>query len=116
MATILQLIQYLTANNYIGKNSPITAQDLALHFGISDGGQEVEMRNLIRDAISHNELIGSNNSGFYLINNVDELEANLDSLQSRAESILLRRRNLMGSWNNQYPNNQSSRTDLNVIP
>ena len=67
MPTVQQLIQYLRNNNHFGSTSPITAGDLARHFGVSDGGVEVEMRDVIRDAISQNELIGSHSRGFYLI-------------------------------------------------
>jgi hypothetical protein len=116
MPTVQQLIQYLRTNNHIGSGSPITAGDLARHFGISDGGVEVEMRDVIRDAISQHELIGSHSRGFYLIGTLAELEENLDSLQSRAENILLRRRNMMTSWNNQNAANQTTRTDLFVRP
>lgn len=116
MPTVQQLIQFLIANNNTGRNSPITSRDLALHFGISDGGVEVEMRDVIREAISQNELIGSYSLGYYLIQNLNELEENLDSLQSRAEGVLLRRRNMMDSWNNQNPTNHSTRTDLFVRP
>lgn len=116
MATVQQLIQYLKTNNHVGSGSPITARDLATHFGISDGGVEVEMRDVIREAIIQNELIGSHSRGFYLIGNLVELEENLDSLQSRAENILQRRTNMLNSWNNQNPANQSSRVDLFVKP
>lgn len=74
------------------------------------------MRNIIRDAISQGELIGSNNRGFYVIDSLSELNENLDSLQSRAESILLRRSNMMNSWNARNQTTQSSRTDLFVRP
>lgn len=114
MATVAQLINYLRVNNHIGSGSPITAGDLARHFGISDGGVEVEMRDVIRDAITNNELIGSHSRGFYLIGTLTELEENLDSLQSRAENILLRRRNMMTNWNNQSQTNQTTRKDLFV--
>lgn len=83
MPTIQQLVQYLRIRNHIGRANPITATDLAVHFGISDGGVEVEMREIIREAIAQNELIGSNSRGFYLIGTLPELEENLDSLQSR---------------------------------
>ena len=63
MATVHQLLQYLTANNYIGRQNPITASNLAIHFKISDGGVQVEMRNIIRDAINQEYLIGSCNRG-----------------------------------------------------
>jgi hypothetical protein len=74
------------------------------------------MRDVIRDAIANNELIGSHSRGFYLIGTITELEENLDSLQSRAENILLRRRNMMTNWNNQNQTNQTTRTDLFAIP
>lgn len=116
MPTIQQLIQYMRTHNFIGSSNPVTAGDLANHFGISDGGVQVEMRNVIRDAIANGELIGSHSRGFYLIGTLAELEENLDSLQSRAENILLRRRNMMTSWNNQNNANQSTRIDLHVRP
>lgn len=116
MPTIQQLIQFLIANNNVGSNSAITAYNLASHFGISDGGQEVPMRNVIRDAISAGELIGSSNQGFYIINTIQELDENLDSLTSRAEGILNRRRNMMNSWNNLNNANQTLKTDLFVKP
>ncbi len=116
MPTIQQLIQFMISNNFIGSANPITAGDLANHFGISDGGVQVEMRNVIRDAIANGELIGSHSRGFYLIGSLAELEENLDSLQSRADNILLRRRNMMTSWNNQNINKQSTRRDLHVRP
>lgn len=114
MVTIEQLINFLRSNNNVGKGNPITATELAEHFGISDGGVEVEMRNVIRDAIANNELIGSNSKGFYLIATLSELEENLDSLQSRAENILQRRSNMMNTWNNQNHSNQTTKIDLSV--
>jgi hypothetical protein len=116
MPTIQQLVQYLRTNNFIGSSNPVTAEDLASHFGISDGGVQVEMRNVIREAIANGELIGSHSRGFYLIGTLAELEDNLDSLQSRAEHILLRRRNMMTSWNNQNQTYQTTRTDLFIRP
>ena len=114
MPSVNQLIQYLRINNHISSNKPITAKNLALHFEISDGGVEVEMRDVIRNAISQDELIGSHSRGFYLIASLAELEQNLDSLQSRAENILVRRNNLMTTWNKYYQTSQTSRTDLFV--
>ncbi len=116
MPTVQQLIQYLRQNNHTTSNSTITARDLAAHFNISDGGTEVPMRAVIRDAIAQNSLIGSNNHGYYLIGTLVELEDNIDSLQGRAEGDLQRRRNMMQSWNNQNPANQTTKTDLFVLP
>ena len=116
MPTIQQLIQYLRTNNHIGSAHSVTAGDLANHFGISDGGVQVEMRNVIRDAIANGELIGSHSRGFYIIDNLAEVDENLDSLQSRAENILARRRNTLNNWNNQNAANRSTRLDLYVKP
>jgi hypothetical protein len=116
MPTVQQLIQYLRTNGYTGSSSYITAGDLARHFGISDGGVEVQMRDVIRDAISQNELIGSHSRGFYLIGTLHELERNLDSLESRAENILQRRSNMRTTWNNQNATNPTSKADLFVQP
>jgi hypothetical protein len=42
MAAVAQLNQYLRNNGHIGSSSPITAEDIARHFWISDGGVKVE--------------------------------------------------------------------------
>jgi len=106
MPTIDQLLRYLTANNNVSRQNPVTARNLAVHFGISDNGVEVEMRNVIRNAIDQGHLIGSCNRGFYLINTLNEIEHNLNSLRSRAECILVRRRNMLTNWND-IPNQQN---------
>ena len=109
-----QIVNYLTSNHYTNSSSTITARDLATHFGISDGGVEVEMRSDIRTAIISGELIGSNNRGYYIVTSLSEIEDNLNSLQSRAEGTLTRRRNLLNTWNHNNPTNQTPLTDLNV--
>jgi hypothetical protein len=113
MPTVQQLIDFFRANNYIGHLNPITARNPALHFNISDGGVEVVMRDVIREAIKQGQLIGSNSHGFYIIDDLPEIEHNLNSLQSRAEKILQRRRNLLNDWNNiPNQNNPTNLTDL----
>ena len=106
MPTITQLVKYLNKNKYISKACTITAKDLALHFGISDGGTEVGMRNIIRNAIAENQLIGSTVNGFYMIGNPEELKSYLKSLESRADKTLIRRNNLIANWNAQNPKNK----------
>lgn len=100
MATIAQIMQYMRANNHIGRSNPITAYLLANHFNISDNGVEVGIRNIIRDAINNGELIGSNNKGFFLIDSINDLDYYLNSLESRAHGIINRRNNLIRNWNN----------------
>ncbi|MEX0661535.1 MAG: hypothetical protein WEA58_08905 [Balneolaceae bacterium] len=115
MPTIQQLITYLVNNNHVGRTHPITARRLAQHFGVSDGGTEVPIRNLIRNAIDQGELIGSSNRGFYIMNDLSEVEDNLNSLQNRAELILSRRRNMLNNWNNQQnQENPSNLPDLEI--
>jgi len=116
MPTVQQLMQYLQSNSHIGKGAEITANELAQHFGISDGGQEVPMRNVIRNAITNGQLIGSSNQGFYLIQTKQELEFNLDSLTNRAEATLTRRRNMLTNWNKNNPQNVTNKCDLFVKP
>lgn len=112
MQTIQQRVQYLIAENFIGISNPVIAGDLANHFQISDRGVQVEMRNVMHDAIADGELIGSNSPGFNLIATLAELEENLNSSQNRTEYIPLRRRNMMSNWNNQNHINHSLRTYL----
>lgn len=114
MPTPTQIVNYLINNQYTNSSSTITARDLATHFGISDGGVEVEMRSDIRAAIALGELIGSNNRGYYMVTSLSEIEDNLNSLQSRAEETLTRRRNLLNKWNSNNSTNQTTLTDLNV--
>lgn len=114
MPTPTQIVNFLNNNNYTNSANTITARDLATHFGISDGGVEVEMRADIRNAINTGELIGSNNRGYYIVTSLGEIEDNLNSLQSRAEETLNRRRNLLNTWNHNNPTNQTTLTDLNV--
>ena len=114
MPTVDQLMQYLISNNHIGRQNPLTARNLAKHFGISDGGVEVEMRNIIRKAIDQGGLIGSCNRGFYIIDSLAEIEHNLNSLKSRAKNIIERRRNMMNNWNTQNPNNNTTLSDIEI--
>lgn len=116
MPTIQQIKTYLQANGHVNSSNPVTADTLANYFHISDGGVEVDLRNIIRDAINHGELIGSNNHGFFLINSLPELENYLDSLESRASSILHRRNNLIRNWNRIHSTNNSSKNNLFVRP
>jgi len=103
-------MQFLRNSNHVGKLRTIIARDLALHFNISDNGTKVPIRKVITNAISQGELIGSCNKGYYIMDSLDEIEHNLNSLRSRAENILLRRRNMLNNWNNIQ--NQQNRTTL----
>ena len=112
MPTIRQLVNFLRTN-HVGKANSITASSIAHHFHISDGGVEVETRNIIRDAIERGELIGSSNRGFYIINELSDIEHNLNSLKSRAREILSRRQLLRSTWNRVHPGQRSRLRDIN---
>lgn len=114
MPTVNDLITFLNTNNHIGSQNAITARNLALHFNVSDGGVEVEIRDIIREAINQGNLIGSHNRGFYLISCIDEVEHNLNSLRSRAENIIDRRRNILNTWNTNNPQDTTDISDIDI--
>lgn len=118
MPTTSQLVQYLQRNGNVGRSNPITADALAIHFNISDAGNNnVAMRKIITTAINQGELIGSSPRGYYIIDNLSELDKNLDSLQRRAEKVLLRRRNMRRNWNSiNTGRRRTTKTDLRVRP
>jgi hypothetical protein len=91
-----QIIRFLRR----GSNNPITAREIAQHFDVSDGGVEVPVRGVIRQAIEEGELIGSNNRGFFLINSQEEYDDYLESLRGRQRGISTRIRNLQNNWRN----------------
>tara|TARA_B100001989_G_C24335631_1_gene362328 strand:+ start:266 stop:577 length:312 start_codon:yes stop_codon:yes gene_type:complete len=98
--TIAQLVAFLQT----GKRNAITAREIAEHFNISDGGVEVQTRDVIRMAIENGELIASTNQGFFLIENEEEYEEYIDSLESRRDEIANRITNLRNNWNNRGNN------------
>ena len=111
--TIQELIDYLTTNHHTSRNHPVTSRDLARNFHISDGGVEVEARDVIRNAIAQNHLIGSTPRGYYLIgNSKTELEQNLNDLEERARAILQRRNTLRATWNTNNATDPTTLTDL----
>jgi hypothetical protein len=96
LPTCRQIIRFLN----IGSDNPITAREIAEHFDASDGGVEVPIRDVIRQAIEEGGLIGSNNHGFFLINTQEEYNNYLESLRSRQRGISNRIKNLQNNWRN----------------
>ncbi|HYM94279.1 MAG TPA: hypothetical protein VET23_09085 [Chitinophagaceae bacterium] len=94
LPTRRQLINYLSR----GRNHSRTAREVATHFGVSDGGVEVLIRNVIREAIQDGELIGSHSRGFYVIDDQTDFERYLRSLESRRRKIAQRINNLRKNW------------------
>ncbi len=96
LPTKRQLIRFLRR----GSDNARTEREIALHFGVSDNGVEVPIRDVICHAIQERELIGSNNHGFYIIQNEGEYNKYLESLRNRQRGIENRIRNLMQNWRN----------------
>ena len=95
LPTRRQLMRYLNR----GRNNPLTAREIAEHFNISDGGIEVPVRNVIREAIEDGELIGSHSRGFYIIDDAEDFRRYVRSLESRRTKIGNRITNLRRNWN-----------------
>lgn len=107
-------ITRLVANLPTGKATAINAHDLATILGYSSAPNQEELRALIRQAIDEGELIGSNNSGYWLINSRIEIEDVLNSLEQRAQGVCDRRNNLLNTWNSKNPYNLLSLQNMDV--
>lgn len=86
----------------VGAQNAITAEDIANQLNLNDGGTQVPTRSLITECIDIDyDLILSNSNGFYLadINNRQDFEHRIDSLESRAREILKKRNKLIRRWN-----------------
>lgn len=83
----------------------IGAAKLANLLGYPTGGNQVQLRSLIKECIEiYGDLIGATTgrpAGFFIITNSSELEAYLDSLEHRTQSDNKRRTALINSWNRQ---------------
>lgn len=99
-----------------GKSSAISAPDLAVRMGLSPAPNQEELRALIRMAIDNGELIGSSNSGYWIMDSLQELEEVLNSLEGRAQGTCDRRNNLLDSWNSKNPTNKSTLSHVDVKP
>ena len=108
---LLRFLQY-------GRGSAINAPTIAAHLGYPVSGNQVKTRDLIRECIEHNhDLIASTLKkprGFYKIrkNNMPELNEYLDSLESRAKEINLRRTHLINNWNTSVSLNPTNKQIL----
>ncbi len=106
----------------IGKRNTINATNIAQALGFLTGGNQVKIRDLIRECIEiDGDLIGSSLSkprDFYLIDqtNKNELDSYLDSLENRAIDILRRREWLIHNWNNTVAGNPTTRIVKYVKP
>ncbi len=99
-----------------GKANAIHAANLATKLGYSPIPNQEDLRALIRYAIKHGELIGSDNSGYWKPNTVAEINKVLNSLERRAQKTCDRRNYLKNYWNQTNPANQTALPDMNVKP
>jgi len=96
LPTRRQLMHYLQP----GRANARTARIIAVHFHCSDGGVEVPIRGVIRQAIEDGELIGSCRQGFYIIDDAQDFRRYIRSLESRRRKIARRITNLNRNWQN----------------
>jgi len=102
MATIPQL---LAAIPY-GKNNAVHAPKLAQKLGLPVGGNEVETRQLIREAIGQGHIILSTPAiGYWRSNNKQEVIECINSLRERANEINDRSDAIKDAWNIANPTN-----------
>lgn len=99
-----------------GKSNALTADVLSGLLALDPQRTNEPLRGLISFAIDQGELIGSNNSGYWIIDSVAELDEVLHSLERRAQGTCDRRNNIRASWNAKHPKNQTTLPDMNVKP
>lgn len=101
-----------------GRANAIGARRLAQLLGYPTGGNQVQLRSLIKECIEiDGDLIGAATgrpAGFFVISTINELETYLDSLENRTRSDNTRRTALINSWNNHQGNAQTNRQILTV--
>lgn len=103
MATIAQLLAILPHS----KSQAIHARAIARLLNLPIGGNEVETRNLIRDAIIRGHVILSTpRNGYWISTDKQEAQRCIASLNNRSQEILDRSTALRDAWNNANPNNQ----------
>ena len=102
MATIQQLLVILPNN----KQTAIHAVDIARQLGLPTSGNQVETRQLIRNAIqAGHTIVSSTRAGYWLSSSKVEIQCYIDSLEDRANNTKLRADELRQAWNTLNPNN-----------
>jgi hypothetical protein len=103
MATIQQLLAILPNS----KQTAIHAVDIATRLGLPTSENQVETRQLIRDAIREGHTIVSNTRvGYWLSSERSEIQEYIKSLESRANDTNLRAEELKQVWNFSNTDNQ----------
>lgn len=101
MVTINSLLKVIPS----GKKNAIHAEDIARQLNLPTGGNQVEARGLIRDAIQQGNIILSSQGGYWCSNDKKEVEAYIKSLNDRAREISDRSSAIKQAWNSLNPNN-----------
>lgn len=102
MATVAQLLAILPHS----KSQAIHARDIARLLNLPIGGNEVETRDLIRDAIIQgNVILSTPKNGYWISNNKQETLRCIASLNNRSQEIADRCTALRDAWNIANPNN-----------
>jgi hypothetical protein len=100
MATINQLLSIIP----FGKENAIHAEDIARQLQLPIGGNQVEARGLIREAIQNGHIILSTPaSGYWQSNDKQEVQNYIQSLNERAQEISDRSAAIQRAWNNANP-------------
>ncbi len=103
MATIQQLLAILPNS----KRTAIHASEIATKLGLPTTRNQVETRELIREAIEAGHTIVSNTKvGYWLSSNKVEVKNYIRSLEKRANDISLRADELKNAWNLSNTTNQ----------
>jgi hypothetical protein len=95
MASIQDLVGQLND----GSSNPQTANSLHNSLNTNPGNTDEPTRDLIRDAvINQNIPVGSNSSGYFLIDSEQELDDVVTSLESRIQGLQDRINSLRSGW------------------
>ena len=102
MATINDLLRVIP----FCKQNAIHAEDIASLLNLPTGGNQVETRGLIREAILQGNIILSiPKVGYWRSNNKKEVETYITSLNERAQEINERSIAIKQAWNSANPQN-----------
>lgn len=106
VSNLISIIQNTTRNNPLTAFQIETALNQQFNFPVS--GNQQRTRALIKYAIAHGYLIKSstaNPAGFWLSNNKQEIERNIESLKNRAYRTTESAIRLKDTWNRHNPQN-----------
>ncbi len=103
MTTIQQLLSILPSSS----KTAIHAEDIARKLGLPVTGNQVETRQLIREAIkAGNTIVSNTRIGYWLSSDRAEIQNYIDSLERRAADTLSRVDELKNAWNSANSTNQ----------